>query len=128
MSPDDPTVPASIELGEGSQEQGGVPSLPSPRKSTRSNVSQHSNPHHEPKSALSHSAVSQMIANLGTVFFREAVKELRNSYTVTEDVDRSKSNQNQIKSNQIKSNQIKSNKSNQIKSLYCHITTAQVPW
>lgn len=30
-----------------------------------------------------------MIANLGTVFFREAVKELRNSYTVTEDVDRS---------------------------------------
>ncbi len=89
VSPDDPTVPASIELGEGSQEQGGVPSLPPPRKSTRSNVGQHSNPHHEPKSALSHSAVSQMIANLGTVFFREAVKELRNSYTVTEDVDRS---------------------------------------
>ncbi len=89
VSPDDPTVLASIELGEGSQEQVGVPSLPPPRKSTRSNVGQHSNPHHEPKSALSHSAVSQMIANLGTMFFREAVKELRNSYTVTDDVDRS---------------------------------------
>lgn len=29
-SPVDPTIPASIELGEGSQEQGGVPSLPLP--------------------------------------------------------------------------------------------------
>lgn len=89
VSPCHPEAPAGIEFGEDFQEQGGVPVLPTPRRSTRSNVGQHSNPHHEPRSALSHNAVSQIIANLGTVFFREAVKELRNSYTVTGDVDRS---------------------------------------
>ncbi|XP_067308989.1 uncharacterized protein [Pseudorasbora parva] len=83
----DPKVLDGINLEEGFQEQGEVSNLPSFRRSTRSNVGQHSNPYREPRSALSHNAVSEMIANLGTVFFREAVKELRNSYTVTEDVD-----------------------------------------
>ena len=37
-SPYDPEVPAGIELGGGFQEVGGVSSLPTLRRSTRSNV------------------------------------------------------------------------------------------
>lgn len=60
---------------------------PIPRRSQRSTAGQHSNLHHEPKSVLdpcSTAAISQIIAHLGTVFFREAMREVRNSLGVTE--------------------------------------------
>lgn len=60
---------------------------PLPRRSQRSTAGQHSNLHHEPKSVLdpsSSAVISQIIADLSTVLFREAVREIRNSFVVTE--------------------------------------------
>lgn len=65
--------------------------IPAPRRTIRATAGKHPNPHREPRSVLepelSSSMVSQIIASLGTVFFREALKEVKNSYIVTEDVD-----------------------------------------
>lgn len=61
-----------------------------PRRSQRSTAGHHSNPHHEPKSVLdpcSSAVISQIFANLGAVLFREAVREIKNSFVVTEAVD-----------------------------------------
>ncbi|KAJ8014435.1 hypothetical protein DPEC_G00040190 [Dallia pectoralis] len=76
------------ELGEESDVE--VP-VPAPRRSTRANAGVHSNPFRAPKSAWS-TAVScspetraQVIGSLGTMFFREAVREVENVISVTED-------------------------------------------
>uniref|UniRef100_A0A3B1KCR2 Gypsy retrotransposon integrase-like protein 1 n=1 Tax=Astyanax mexicanus TaxID=7994 RepID=A0A3B1KCR2_ASTMX len=66
--------------------------VPSPRRSKITNAGHHSNPHHEPRSILESVpldsvTVSQILSSLGTAFFREAVKEVKKSYEVTEDVD-----------------------------------------
>ncbi|KAL6462437.1 hypothetical protein MHYP_G00288590 [Metynnis hypsauchen] len=65
--------------------------IPAPRRTKRVTAGKHPNPYHEPRSVLepelSPSMVSQIIASLGSVFFREALKEVKNSYFVTEDVD-----------------------------------------
>lgn len=66
--------------------------IPAPRRSKRVNAGTHPNPYHEPKSvlesmSLSPVMVSHIIASLGSVFFREALSEIKNSYSVTEDVD-----------------------------------------
>ncbi|KAJ8008775.1 hypothetical protein DPEC_G00081920 [Dallia pectoralis] len=58
--------------------------VPAPRRSKRQHAGHHANPYHEPRSvldpgALSPAVVSQILASLGSVFFREAVKEVRNS-------------------------------------------------
>lgn len=68
------------------------PPIPAPRKSKRANAGAHPNPHHEPRSvlesmSLSPAMVSHILASLGTVFFREALNEVKNSYSVIEDVD-----------------------------------------
>ncbi|KAJ8009558.1 hypothetical protein DPEC_G00090130 [Dallia pectoralis] len=57
--------------------------VPAPRRSKRQHAGHHANPYHEPRSvldpgALSPAVVSQILASLGSVFFREAV-EVRNS-------------------------------------------------
>ncbi|XP_051980034.1 uncharacterized protein LOC127641237 [Xyrauchen texanus] len=59
------------------------------RCSRRSNAGRHSNVHHEPKSVLdctsiSPAAVSQILADLSSVLFREAVKEVKNTLTFNE--------------------------------------------
>lgn len=84
------TVPGILE-SRVTEPVGRVP-IPAPRRSRRANAGVHSNPHHEPKSildsvSLSPAVFSQVLTSLGAVFFREAVKEVRNSYSVTEDVD-----------------------------------------
>lgn len=66
--------------------------IPAPRRSKRVNAGTHPNPYHEPKSvlesvSLSPVMVSHILESLGSVFFREALNEVRNSYAVTEDVD-----------------------------------------
>lgn len=65
---------------------------PVPRRSTRQNAGQHSNIHHQPRSVLDSDSfppaiVSQIVVGLATGLFREAVKEVRNTLKVTEDVD-----------------------------------------
>ncbi len=54
-----------------------------PRRTNRANAGMHSNLFHEPRSvcnsvSLSHEVFSQVLTSLGTVFFREAVKEVKN--------------------------------------------------
>lgn len=54
-----------------------------PRKTSRANAGMHSNLFHEPRSvcnsvSLSPEVFSQVLTSLGTVFFREAVKEVKN--------------------------------------------------
>lgn len=65
--------------------------IPAPRKSKRTTAGKHPNPHNEPRSVLepelSSFMVSQIIASLGAVFFREALKEVKRRFSVTEDVD-----------------------------------------
>ncbi|XP_028290920.1 uncharacterized protein LOC114454569 [Gouania willdenowi] len=56
--------------------------VPAPRKTLRSNAGVHSNPHHIPRSAcnavsLTPDVLSQLLTNMGAVFFREAVKEFK---------------------------------------------------
>ncbi len=59
--------------------------LPTPRRTKRANAGEHSNPFNEPRSAcdavsLSPEVFSQVLTSLGSVFFREAVKEVKNMY------------------------------------------------
>ncbi|MGL4897746.1 MAG: hypothetical protein ACRC31_04870, partial [Cetobacterium sp.] len=59
--------------------------VPTPRRTTRANAGMHSNPFNEPRSAcnsvpISPEVFSQVLASLGSVFFREAVKEVKNTY------------------------------------------------
>lgn len=66
--------------------------VPTPRKTHRPNAGVHSNPFNEPRSvcnstSLSPEVFSQVLTSLGTVFFREAVKEVKNMYRVIEDND-----------------------------------------
>ncbi len=58
--------------------------VPTPRRTKRVK-GVHSNPFNEPKSAcnavsLSPEVFSQVLTSLGSVFFREAVKEVKNMY------------------------------------------------
>lgn len=59
--------------------------VPMPRRSKRANAGLHSNLFNEPRSAcnavsLSPEVFSQVLTSLGSVFFREAVKEVKNMY------------------------------------------------
>lgn len=77
-----PTVQPKQKLSSVSRVQ---PPTPAPRRSKRVNAGTHPNPHHEPKSvletlSLSPAMVSHIVASLGTVFFREALNEVKNSY------------------------------------------------
>lgn len=59
--------------------------VPTPRRTKRANAGLHSNPFNEPRSAcnavsLSPEVFSQVLTSLGSVFFREAVKEVKNMY------------------------------------------------
>lgn len=59
------------------------------RRSSMPNAGQHSNLHHEPRSVLdfasiSPTAVSQILADLSSVLFREAVKEIKSTLVVNE--------------------------------------------
>lgn len=59
--------------------------VPTPRRTKRANAGVHSNPFNEPRSAcdtvsLSPEVFSQVLTSLGSVFFREAVKEVKNKY------------------------------------------------
>ncbi|KAK2852929.1 hypothetical protein Q7C36_008130 [Tachysurus vachellii] len=57
------------------------------RCSKRPNAGQHSNLYHEPRSVsstLTPAAVSQILAELSSVLFREAVKEVKNTLSVAE--------------------------------------------
>ena len=93
--------PTSVEVGPGAEtvesdtgsnlEVHSLP-VPTPRRNKRMNAGHHSNLHHEPRSVLESVpldsvTVSQILSSLGTAFFREAVKEVKKSYEVTEDVD-----------------------------------------
>lgn len=59
--------------------------VPAPRRTSRPNAGMHSNPFNEPRSAcnsvsLSSEVFSQVLTSLGSVLFREAVKEVKNMY------------------------------------------------
>lgn len=59
--------------------------VPAPRRTGRANAGMHSNPFNEPRStcnsvSLSPEVFSQVLTSLGSVFFREAVKEVKNMY------------------------------------------------
>lgn len=59
--------------------------VPTPRRTKRANAGLHSNPFNEPRSvcnavSLSPEVFSQVLTSLGSVFFREAVKEVKNMY------------------------------------------------
>ncbi len=59
--------------------------VPTLRRTKRANAGEHSNPFNEPRSAcdavsLSPEVFSQVLTSLRSVFFREAVKEVKNMY------------------------------------------------
>ncbi|KAK2914601.1 hypothetical protein Q8A73_005195 [Channa argus] len=84
------TFPIDCNRKKLGSEFGVNPPIPAPRRSKRINAGTHPNPHHEPRSvleSLSPAVVSQILCYCGTVFFREALKEVKNSYVVTADVD-----------------------------------------
>lgn len=67
---------------ETNRDIGVIPPTPVPRRSKRANAGVHSNPYHVPVSAchaitLSPEVLSQLLTNLGTALFKEAVHELR---------------------------------------------------
>lgn len=67
---------------ETNRDIGVITPTPVPRRSQRANAGVHSNPYHVPVSAchaitLSPEVLSQLLTNMGTALFKEAVHELR---------------------------------------------------